>query len=402
MRRLPWWPVAIALAALGLVIGSPWLVTMGVFVLAAGAVALGSARLALRRVTYERSLSHSHVFAGESVELELGLANDKLLPLAWVKVVDEVAEGLDYGSLPVGASSGQRRLRLEHNASLRPYERIRWRHTVGCPLRGYYHFGPVRLQSGDIFGLYRTNRVDDGTAQLVVYPVVRPLRKLGFPAGEPFGGRKSDQPLLRDPLRPVGVRDYRPEDSRRQVHWKATSRTGDLKVKVLEAVSQEAAVVVLNTATFDQAHIGVDPATQERLIVVAASLAYHAVEEGHAVGLVANGSVPGSGRPIHVPCGRHPRGLGRILESLAAVSAFVNVPIDRLLAAESRRAPWGATLVVVTAIVGEALEVELLRLRRAGRRVALVSLDPRYSGSLPGIQTTHLPPEGIEFSRVAA
>jgi uncharacterized protein (DUF58 family) len=356
----------------------------------------------MRRLEYRRSLSSTHVFAGESVTLSMQLSNDKLLPLAWVRLADEVAEGLDYGDVPVGASSGQRRRRLVHLTALRPYERVTWRHEIKCPTRGFYLFGPARLESGDIFGLYRTARTDHESSRLVVYPAVRTLQELGFAAGEPFGGRRSDQRLFRDPLNPIGVRDYRPEDNRRQVHWKATSKLGELKVKVLEPVSQEALVIVLNAATFARAHIGIDPEIQERVITVAASLAQHAVDRGYAIGLAANGTVPGSGRPIYVPPGRNRRNLRHVLEALAAVSAFVNTPIERLLAVESRKAPWGATLVVVTAVVTAGLEAELLRLHRAGRRVALVSLDAAYASTVPGIQTTHLPLGMVDYGAKVA
>jgi hypothetical protein len=90
--------------------------------------------------------------------------------------------------------------------------------------------------------------------------------------------------------------------------------------------------------------------------------------------------------------------LRSVLEGLAAVSAFVNTPFERLLAMESRRAPWGATLVLVTAVVSETLVTEILRLRRAGRRVALVSLDSEFQGLIPGIKTTHIDAEWLSFS----
>ena len=48
--------------------------------------------------------------------------------------------------------------------------------------------------------------------------------------------------------------------------------------------------------------------------------------------------------------------------------------IAELLAHESPRLPWGATLAVVTANVNDELYSTLLRLRDAGRRLVLISL----------------------------
>jgi uncharacterized protein (DUF58 family) len=387
---------------LGFAVGSVWLISIGALVTVAGTTAALSSRFALHRLSYTRRLSSSRVFAGESVDLALRLANDKLLPLAWVRVVDNVPEGLDFGERELTASTSARRRRLAHLASLRPYEHVTWRYRVECPKRGHYLFGPVQLDTGDLFGLYDTSLVDPQPMRLVVYPKVRPLRELGFPAGEPFGGRRSSQPLLRDPLRPIGVRDYRPEDGWRQVHWKATARLGELKVKVLEPVSQEAIVIVLNGATFDRSFIGIDPERQEQVISVAASIAAHADGLGYAVGLAANGAVPGSGRPIRVPANRGPDALSRVLGALAAVTSFINIPVTRLLASEGRRAPWGATIVVVSVLVREDLEREVLRQRRAGRRIALVSLDEDYDGAVPGVPTHHISPESVLYAREVA
>ncbi len=78
--------------------------------------------------------------------------------------------------------------------------------------------------------------------------------------------------------------------------------------------------------------------------------------------------------------------LRNVLEALAAVSYYVASPLETLLRRESANLPWGATLIVVTALVTENLLAELLRLREVGRRLALISLDDNWTPQpLPGI-----------------
>ena len=63
-----------------------------------------------------------------------------------------------------------------------------------------------------------------------------------------------------------------------------------------------------------------------------------------------------------------------------------------MLLHEAPRAPWGATLVLVTAIAHEALLAALLDLTRAGRRVVLFTLaEEPPAALLPGIMIYHLP-----------
>jgi uncharacterized protein (DUF58 family) len=130
----------------------------------------------------------------------------------------------------------------------------------------------------------------------------------------------------------------------------------------------------------------------ERAVSVTASIANFSAEEKWGIGVYANGSVPGSDQPIRVPPGRSPDQLMHILEALAAVTEFATGSIELLMHRESRRLPWAATLLLVTAVVTEEILVSLVRLKEAGRRVVLISLadepPPRY---LPGILTYHIP-----------
>ncbi len=69
-----------------------------------------------------------------------------------------------------------------------------------------------------------------------------------------------------------------------------------------------------------------------------------------------------------------------------------------MLLAESSRLAWGATMVVVTCVITEKLLASLVRLRDAGRRVSLVSLDNNFRGDdVEGIQVFHIDPDQIDI-----
>jgi hypothetical protein len=77
---------------------------------------------------------------------------------------------------------------------------------------------------------------------------------------------------------------------------------------------------------------------------------------------------------------------------LAAVTPYASQPVEELLLHEAPRLPWGATLLVVSAIAHDGLLAALLELQRAGRQVVLFTLaeePPRQQ--LPGILVYHLP-----------
>jgi uncharacterized protein (DUF58 family) len=397
-----WIQLALLLILLALWLHLRALFVLSAFLLTVVPLAWWWNRRSLEGVTYERLLGEKRAFPGEVVDLHLRVANEKLLPLAWLSLEDRwsLALPLVEGSLFPSVLGQMGFFRTAF--AVRWYERVTRHYRIRCTRRGFYPFGPAVLQSGDVWGLFRRSANRDHLDWLIVYPQVLPLEALGFPAKEPFGEIKTAWRLHQDPSRAVGIRDHRPEDSLRHVHWKATARRQDLQVKVFEPTTSHNLVVMLNVATFAHHWQGTRPLLLEQAIAVAASIADHAVAERYLVGLLANGSIPHSDQPIKVLPSRRPDQLTRILEALAAVTSFTTAAIDQLLLSESSRLPWGSTLVVVTSVVTEELLAAMVRLHGAGRRLALVSLEdePSLPYTLPpGVLVYHLPARDLPFDR---
>ncbi len=357
-------------------------------------------RLALLGVTYQRSFDRTHVFPGEAVVMTLTISNRKPLPLTWLQFKDEIPvapENTDQ--IAVLASEVTGSYILENTLSMNGLELARRSASLRIPRRGFYRIGPVRYLSGDIFTLFTIEREYRYLDTLVVYPQVFPLESLELPAKELFGEINVRRSLFTDPIKTQGIRDYQPQDRFRDVHWKATARRGNLQTKVYDPTSGMTVVAFLNVATYPKHWMGFEPDLLERAISVTASIASYSAEQKWGIGVYANGSVPGSDQPIRVPPGRSPDQLIRILEALAAVTEFATGSIDRLMHQESTRLPWAATLILVTAVVTEEMLVNLVRLREAGRRVALVSLAPEVPPRfLHGIPIYHSPPSAAAFA----
>jgi uncharacterized protein (DUF58 family) len=404
MFNQAWIYLALIMIFLGLLLDARGLLVLAAFLLTVVPVAWWWNRHSLDRVQYKRTFGQRRAFPGEIIELAFRVANEKLLPLGWLMVEDQWSLSLpldtpeEQGAL-IPAAYGRTGF-FRSAFSVRWFERITRHYRIRCTRRGFYPFGPARMSSGDIFGLFRNQQVHDHLDWLIVYPQVLPLEKLGFPPKEPLGETRASWRMLEDPSRTVGIRDYQQHDSFRRIHWKATARRQDLQVKVYEPTTSHNLVIFLNVATYPKHWQGVNPLLLEKSISVAASIAQHAVDERYIVGLVANGSIPHSDQPIKVRPSRRTDQLTRVMEALAAVTSFATTSLEALLLVESPRLPWGATLVVVTSFVTEELLSSLVRLREAGRRLVLVSLEDEPAQplpSLPGILTYHLPASQLPF-----
>src|SRR6202171_861203 len=236
-------------------------------------------RYCLVGLGYRRALGQTRAFFGEEVPLTVEIVNEKPLPLAWLEVEDTVpGPGLSLAPAHVGPSHIPGRRLLGILLSVRWYERVRRHYRVTCGARGFHPFGPATLRTGDVFGLATREVEVPEEDYLLVYPKIVPLERLGLPARNPFG----DVPLRRqwlfeDPMRMVGVRDYRPGDSPRRVHWKATARAPGqaLQVKLFEPTTTHRLHIILNVSTAGEnwAWHGYDPEALEAAITTAASVA---------------------------------------------------------------------------------------------------------------------------------
>jgi uncharacterized protein (DUF58 family) len=317
------------------------------------------------------------------------IVNEKPLPLAWLEVEDTIPGGrLNLEPRHTGPSHIPGRRLLSMLLSVRWYERVRHHYLVDCRERGIHTFGPATLRTGDVFGLSSRQMEFQTEDYLLVYPKVVSLERLGLPAANPFGDVTfKRQWLFEDPMRTIGVREYRPGDTPRRLHWKATARAPDqaLQVKLFEPTTSHRLQVLLNVSTSEQnwSWQGYDPEALEAAITTAASVASWAVERGFLVGLSANAKLFHSSAPVRTPPSRDPRQLMHIFEALATLVPIGSMPIESLVELESRELPYGTTIVLVTTTSSESLLHRLHELKRAGHQPVLLLITAEEQPLLP-------------------
>ncbi len=362
--------LTLVLLAASLVSKNPLLFLLGVLLaLVAGVTALWD-RYALSNVTYTRRIGVPRMFVGEETELWIEVVNAKLLPLAWLRVEDEIPASVRIPKGKVYHSHKPARCILATLTSLRFYERVRKHYRLRAMQRGAFEFGPAALRSGDIFGFkYQEKEVPD-VDWLIVYPKVVPVTALGLPAAYPFGDVKTRSRLSPDPLRIMGVRDYAPGDSPRFVHWKATARRNELQTRVFEPGAAHASAIFLNARTTDRA--GYVPEYFELAAVAAASLARHLLDAREAVGLYANTHRMKSGGLVRLPPSRRPDRWYEILDTLAWINCLATASFERMLRVEATRLPFGAAIIAISAMVTDETKAALLDLKRRGHPVTLL------------------------------
>ena len=393
-----WLPLLAGIFLLGALLRVPFLTTfsatLGILI---GAVSLWR-RHALDGVAYRRRLHYRRGFPGEQILLQIEVENQKPLPLSWLRVEDPWPLAVAPEDETVLAPSHLPDQALLTNVfALRWFETARREYRLLLRKRGLYKLGPARLESGDVFGMYEISREDPSDDYVAVFPLLLPMEKLEIPAEDPYGDVRSRRRIFEDPTMPMGIREYRPEDGFRDIHWPATARTGQLQVKIYQPTTAQVTMVCLNTSTFDRHWEGVYPELLEHVISTAATFIYRAVQDGHQVGLLSNGCLAHADRPLKIAPSRSPKQLGRIFEALAGITPMVMTPFETFLLREMPRVPYGASLMVVTAVTPPELMNTLAEIKRYNRRITLISLAQQPPQEIPGVLSVHRPFEEADL-----
>ncbi len=385
-----------ALTVLGVILRQDLLLLTSVLLWLVVGVATFWARYSLVALTYRRHLGATRLYLGEETDLRIEIINAKPLPLPWLRIDDAIPAAVTMTSQQLEEEADGEVRRLVTVLSMRWYERVVRRYRVRGTQRGVWTFGPAQIRSGDIFGFDIRRMVEDTPSTLLVYPRIVPVTMLGLPARYPLGDLQTPRRVVEDPLRIMGVRDYVPGDNFRHIHWKATARSPQLQTKLFDPSSSQPIAFFLNINTAEFFNEGYDLALREFAITAAASLARHFWLEKKPVGLYANTLIPGSMQHIRIRPRYHPEQLEQLLVALAQISDVRGRwAIDVLLQMEAAGLPFGATVVVISAVLTPRLEQTLLDLRRREYAVVLLTLgDARWPRPLPNIHYHHLAFDG--------
>jgi len=362
----------------GILIAAVWhglsaIVVLTSLVLAATGFTRLWGRYCLSRVSCSHSLSDTRLFPEEFTEITLKVGNRKLLPLPWIQVDEEIPVELVPDKKTIPAERPGYRL-WSHMTSLLWYRAVSWRCRLYCSRRGYYPIGPVTVTSGDIFGLYSRSHAIRLDEPVIVYPRIYPIERLDIPSIYPMGETRAERRIFQDPTRTLGVRDYRPDDGLRYIHWKASARRQQLQVKVFEPTTTWKTALFLAVDSFSGGSDFYNEEIFELGVSTVASIARYVIDQGSSVGLYVNTKLADSGQAVSMaPSGSRSR-LAEILEALAKVSPVSSSPFESYLQGELQALPWGTTMVFVLSGISKTVASLLSSLKLSGYRMLVLSV----------------------------
>ncbi len=183
-------------------------------------------RRALARLDVQRQIP-AGIAATDRLVVELTVTNRLRWLSTWGVEIEDVCR---YEGPLTGVDTGPGRVLFPY---LAPRASCRAVYEGSPPVRGRYLFGPLRLTTFFPLGLVRHRRWINLPAESLVWPRLGRLTTSGVRLA-----RQSELVSQRTRRRPTrseldfhGLRDWRPGDSRRWIHWRSTARRGQIVVR---------------------------------------------------------------------------------------------------------------------------------------------------------------------------
>ena len=234
--------------------------------------------------------------------------------------------------------------------------------------RGRVDLRGVSLTTTFPFGLVRASRRIRQPAAMVVWPARGRLRQRILHRGAVETSSAPPSQVSGGSDEFFGLREYRPGDSPRWIHWRRSATRRAPVVREMARPLPEALWVILDTHWPEASDHG--NAQRERMLRLAATLIDHAFARGYQVGLALARS--DGARALGLGAGRGQR--NDLLDAVSSVDANTVVALEAVLACASRHALGQAQVVVLTPRANLSASL-LAGVRGACRHLTVVGTD---------------------------
>ncbi|MBU4465495.1 MAG: DUF58 domain-containing protein [Actinobacteria bacterium] len=216
-------------------------------------------------------LQHERVVVGDMVEGEIDIRNIGTRTALPGRIDLPVGDGLVELGVPL----------------LRPGHELSQPVMIPALRRGVIMVGPATAVRTDPVGLLRREHEWDDVHELYVHPRTVAVPSTSAGLIRDLEGNPSRR-LVDSDMSFHAIRAYAPGDSRRQIHWKSTAKTGQLMVRQFEESLRSRLAIVLSVAEGEYA----TDDEFELAVSAAASLGTQAVRDGRDLAVATGAEIP--------------------------------------------------------------------------------------------------------------
>lgn len=265
--------------------------------------------------------SSDRTMEGEELELYETVINKKFLPLPIIKVKFMASKYLEF--LDSNNSSVTDNYYRNELISIMMYQKLTRTLRFLCSHRGYYNINNIDVVCSDIFVSFEAVNNYPVDAHLYVYPRLINSDQFQIPFQKMLGTVLTKRFMMEDPFEFRSIREYQSFDTLKSVNWKASAKTGSLKVNVNDFTTSRQVKIFLN---LESETILIYEDLQEESIRIAASFALGFINQGIPTAIYTNARDVITKNILNVPAGSGENHLRNLNEALARIDTKQSIP----------------------------------------------------------------------------
>lgn len=309
-------------------------------------------------------MSIPFLFGAGSYDVDLHLTDDRVVAGSQVRGAIKVVNSSRYAALPgrLDIPIGRGILDI-HLPLLRSGHEYDEEIVVPAERRGVIRVGPVTTVRGDPLGVLKREVLRAELSEVFVHPVTTAIPSTSAGFIKDLEGNPTSE-IVNSDISFHAIREYAPGDSRRQIHWKSTAKTGTLMVRQFEETRRSRLAVIL---AVKRDEFGTDDEF-EMAISAAGSIGVRAIRDGRELEVVSSTEIPEFVRDSVRSITNFSTLTGRaLLDALSAVDATAAaMPIEEVC---SLAAQASSDISIAFVMVGSP--VTLRRLQAAALKFPL-------------------------------
>lgn len=249
---------------------------------------------------------------GEVGRIQETIVNAKLLPLPMIRVKFEIDKSLlfeEEGNISISDKCYKNDI-----FSIMLYQKITRTIPFRGTKRGYYSINQMDIVSTNLFMTTTLVGVKPIHTSLFVYPRGVDTKQLSIPYRKMMGTLLTRRYAYEDPFEFRGIRSYQPFDGIKDINWKASAKTGELKVNIHDYTARQEVCLLLNLET--EAMLEYESLKEESIRIVN-SLSEWFLSQGIPVGVLSNGHDIETKEELQIVSGSGRNHIDMIREQLA-------------------------------------------------------------------------------------
>jgi uncharacterized protein (DUF58 family) len=307
----------------------------------------------------QRQVRYGWAKVGDVLEHRIKITNSGIIPAFWIEIEDHTNIPGHQKAIGMSVEANN------HNT---------WQKSLLCTRRGLYRLGPTTIHTSDLFGLFELSIHDPTAANILITPPILSLPHIEVASGGRAGDGRVRQGTIEQSVIVSTIRDYQPQDPVHLIHWPLSVKHQQLTTRVFENTPTGNWWIIQDMNTSVQ--VGdKNNNSLEVGIILSASLANKGIQNGKAVGLIANDH-----QNTWINAQHTSDQSMKILRSLA-VAQPGNMPLADLLRKSRASLKQTASLIIITPDVSPEWWEPLIWLKAKGLIPTLLVLDPASFGA---------------------